>query len=153
MKHTREEVIERAVREFKALDALVSNLSQEEWERRLKRPESKDPWTVKDALAHITYWKLSVIQSATRKKRMTELRGMNITDGNHFVYEQWRDSSPQEVLAWHRKMQEELLEALRNAPEVWFDRERGEDWPYDMDGHSRAHRVKDIEKTLQDPGK
>jgi hypothetical protein len=54
MRHNREEVIERTIREFELLDHLVARLSNEEWEWRLLRPEAKEPWTVKDALAHFT---------------------------------------------------------------------------------------------------
>ena len=57
MRHTREEVIKRTIREFKLLDDLVSSLTDEDWNRLLTRPETKDPWTVKDALAHITHFK------------------------------------------------------------------------------------------------
>jgi hypothetical protein len=66
------------------------------------------------------------------------------------VYLRWRDRSPQEVLAWHRQVHKDLLAALREAPEAWFSgRERQEDWPYDLDGHLRDHRVKDIEQALK----
>ncbi len=51
MRHTREEVIERTIREFARLDQVVAGLSDEAWNRPLRRPEGKDPWTVKDALA------------------------------------------------------------------------------------------------------
>jgi hypothetical protein len=57
MRHNREEVIERTVKEFELLDHLVAGLSDEDWNQRLLRPEAKEPWTVKDALAHITHWK------------------------------------------------------------------------------------------------
>ena len=55
-RHTREEVIQRTFWEFERLDRLVNNLIAEDWNRLLARPETKDPWTVKDALAH-THWK------------------------------------------------------------------------------------------------
>jgi hypothetical protein len=61
----------------------------------------------------------------------------------------WRDRSPQEVLAWHRQVQEDVLAALREAPKEWFSgRERRPEWPIDLDGHSTYHRVKDIERAL-----
>lgn len=154
MRHNREEVIERAIKEFEALDALVTDLSKEEWERRLARAESKDPWTVKDALAHITYWKAGVARSARKQRRPPEERGLNLNDTNHLVYMRWRERSAEDVLAWHRQVQEDVLAALREAPETWFSgRDRGEDWPGDLDGHSRVHRVKDIEKALKGAGK
>jgi hypothetical protein len=149
MRHNRDEVIERAVREFELLDRLVRGLSAEEWERPSPRPETKDPWTVKDALAHITHWKAGVARKARGERPPAEERGLNETESNRLVYLRWRERSPQEVLAWHRQVQEELLAALRAAPEEWFSgRERKPDWPYDLDGHSAHHRVKDIEQAL-----
>jgi hypothetical protein len=149
MRHTREEVIDRTMREFERLDGLVADLSEEEWERPVPRPETKDPWTVKDALAHITHWKADAARVARRQRRPPEERGLRINDANHLVYLRWRERSPQEVLAWHRQVQEDVLAALAEAPEKWFSgRERRSDWPGDLDGHSAEHRVKDIERAL-----
>lgn len=149
MIHNREEVIERTIREFELLDHLVANLTNEDWERLLSRPETKDPWTVKDALAHITHWKADVIRSIKRQRRPPEERGLTEGEANHLIYVRWRDRSPQDVLAWHRQVQEDVLAALREAPEGWFSgRERRQEWPYDLDGHSAYHRVKDIEQAL-----
>jgi hypothetical protein len=128
MRHNRKEVIERVVREFGLLDHLVSNLSDGEWNRPLLRPESKDPWTVKDALVHITHWKADAARLARRQPKPIEERGLNITDGNRLVTLRWHDRSPQEVLAWHRQVQQDVLAALQEAPEGWFSgRERGAD--------------------------
>jgi hypothetical protein len=119
-----------------------------------ERPETKDPWTVKDALAHISHWKADVVRKIKRLPIPPEEKGLNETDGNHLVYERWRDRSPQEVLAWHRRVQKDVLTALQDAPEKWFSgRERRPEWPFDLDGHSSYHRVKDIEQALQEPGK
>jgi hypothetical protein len=149
MRHNREHVIERTIREYQLLDRLVANLSDEEWSRLLLRTESKDPWTVKDALAHITHWKADAARSARRERRPAEERGLNINQGNHLVYLRWHDRPPKEVLAWHRQVQKDVLAALREAPEEWFSgKERGPDWPGDLDGHSTYHRVKDIERAL-----
>jgi len=150
MRHTREEVIKRTIQEFDLLDQLVANLTDEEWERRLLRSETKDPWTVKDALAHITHWKADVARSTRGQRRPPEERGLNETEGNRLVYMRWRDRSPQEVLAWHRQVQEEVLFALKEASEEWFSsKERRPEWPYDLEGHSSYHRVKDIERALE----
>ncbi len=150
MIHNRVEVIERTIREFELLDRLVAGLTDEEWERPLPRSESKDPWTVKDALAHITHWKAGVARSARGQRKPPEERGLNETEGNRLVYLRWRDRSPQEVLAFHRQVQEDVLAALKEAPEEWFSgRERKPEWPYDLDGHSADHRVKDIERALK----
>jgi len=149
MRHSRKQVIKRAIREFELLDQLVANLTDGDWERPLLRPESKDPWTVKDVLAHITHWKADVARSIRRKRIPPEERGLNINAGNHLIYMRWRDRPPQEVLAWHRQVQEDLLAALREAPEAWYSgKERNPQWPFDLDGHSSYHRVKDIERAL-----
>lgn len=147
--HRREDVIARTVREFVRLDRLVADLSEEEWARPLPRPESKEPWTVKDALAHITHWKADVARKIRRLPVPPEERGLNETEGNRLVYLRWRDRTPQEVLTWHRQVHEEVLAALREAPEKWFSgRERRPEWPYDLDGHLHDHRVQDIERAL-----
>jgi hypothetical protein len=150
MRHTREEVIKRTIQEFERLDQLVSSLTDDDWNRLLNRPENKDPWTVKDALAHITHWKADTLRKIRRRPVPVEEKGLNWTDGNRLIYERWRNRSPQEVLAWHRQVQEEILSALQSAPEVWFsNRERRPEWPYDLDEHSRYHREKDIEAALK----
>ena len=149
MRHTREEVIERTIREFELLDHLIANLTNEDWELPLLRPETKDPWTVKDGVAHITHWKADAARSARRHKRPPEERGLETNDANHLIYLRWHDRSPQEVLAWHRQVQEDVLAALRDAPDKWFiGRERRKEWPYDLDGHSAYHRVNDIKRAL-----
>ena len=149
MRHTRDEVIERTIQEYELLDKLVAGLSDEEWERALLRPETKDPWTVKDALAHITHWKADIARRARGEPIPPEERGLSETAGNQLVYLRWRDRSPREVLAWHRQVHADVLAALRAAPEAWFSgRERRPEWPNDLDGHSSYHRVKDIEQAL-----
>ena len=149
MRHNREEVIDRTIREFQLLDRLVANLINADWERLLPRPETKDPWTVKDALAHITHWKADVIRSIKRRPVPPEERGLGITDGNRLIYLRWRDRSPREILAWHRQVQEDVLAALHATPEEWFSaKEHRPEWPFDLAGHSTYHRVKDIERAL-----
>ena len=125
MRHTREEVIKRTIQEFERLDRLVSNLSETDWNRLLPRTETKDRWTVKDALAHITYWKADTLRKIKRQSVPVEEKGLNWTDGNRLIYERWRERSAQEVLAWHRQVQADVLAALYDAPEEWFSgRER-----------------------------
>jgi len=149
MLHDRDEVIQRVIREFELLDKLVAGLSDEEWKRPVPRPETKDPWTVKDALAHITHWKADVIRSIKRMHRPPEEQGLDETAENRQIYLRWVDRSPQEVLAWHRQVQEDVLSALREAPESWFSgRERRAEWPYDLVGHSAYHRLRDIARTV-----
>ena len=154
MRHTREQVIQRTIQEFENLDGLVNNLNDEDWNRQVARPETKDTWTVKDVLAHITYWKADKLRNIKGQPRPPDERGLNLTDWNRLIYERWKDRSPQEVLAWHRQVQEDVLAALQDQPEEWFNaRERRPEWPRELDGHSSDHRLKDIEKALKKPAK
>jgi hypothetical protein len=149
MRHSRSEVIERTIREYELLDHIVAYLTNEDWERLLPRPGSKEPWTVKDALAHITHWKADVARSIRRQHRPPEERGLSENEENHQIYMRWRERSPEEVLTWHRQVQVDVLAVLRKAPEDWFSgREHRQEWSYDLDGHSTYHRVKDIERAL-----
>lgn len=150
MRHTRAEVIRRTIREFRRLDGLVSKLTSEEWKRLVPRPETKDPWTVKDAVVHITYRNANLVRTIRKQRRPVDERGLPPDDVNHVVYLCWRSRSPREVLAWHRQVQRDILAALQEAPPAWFSgRERGPDWPYHLEGHSSFHRVRDIEGALE----
>lgn len=145
MQHTREEVIQRAEHEFEQLEQLVADLSDEEWRRPVPRPETKDAWTVKDALAHILHWQADMARRIRGERVPVEERGLNIDDGNRLVYLRWRDKSPREVLDWLEQVKQEVLAALRAAPDVYFTgKERNPQWPYDLEGHSAYHRARDI---------
>jgi hypothetical protein len=85
MRHDREEVICRTIEEFERLDQLVASLTDEQWAYPLARPETKDPWTVKDALAHITHWKADTARSVRGLPRPAEERRLNETEANHFI--------------------------------------------------------------------
>ncbi len=151
MRHKRAELIRRANREFKLLDRLVSGLTPAEWRKPVPRPETKERWTVKDALAHITYFRADVIRAARGERWPPELRGRNITEQNHLLFIRYHKRPPREILEWHRQVQAELLKVLRDTPEDWFSgKERKADWPYDLDGHSAYHRIRDIEGALAD---
>ena len=150
MQHTRAEVIKRAKSEFRLLDRLVAGLTAAEWKKAVPRSETKDAWTVKDVLAHITHWKEGVSLSARGERRPPEESRLNITDGNCLVYLRWRKRSAREVLQWHRQVHVDLLAALRAAPDRWYSRrDRGPDWPFDLDHHSAGHRVNDIQRALE----
>ena len=150
MRHTRAEVVERTIREFERLDGLIAGLTDADWTRPLPRAETRDPWTVKDAVAHVGYWKANTARTLRRQRVSAEMRGLSVNESNHLIYVRWRDSYPREVLAWHREVQLDLLSALRDAPDAWFSgRERSPEWPFDIDGHSAEHRVKDIERATR----
>jgi hypothetical protein len=151
MRHVREEVIARVIYEYEQLEKQVASFSADDWNRSLLRPEGKDPWTVKDALAHITHWKADAARSVRKEHRPVEERGLNTNEINHLVYLRWHDRSSQEVLDWHRQVQEDVLHVLQTAPDEYFSgKERNEQWPFDLDGHSAYHRLHDIRRVLLD---
>ncbi len=149
MRHNRDEVVERTEREFERLDRLIVGLDPEDWERPVPRPEGLDAWTVKDALVHVVWWKEHTTRVIRRQRRLPEFRGLDVPEINRLVYERWRDRPPAEVVEWHRRAHEDALRALRETPAEWFGRrERSPSWPADLDGHSAAHRVRDIEAAV-----
>ncbi len=149
MRHTRDEVIARALREFELLDALTADLSEADWQRLVPRPETKDAWTMKDALAHILHWQADTARKIRGERVPAEERGLNYYDGNRLVYLRWHDKPPAEVLAWQRRVREEVLAVLRAAPDAYFEgRERDPQWPFDLDGHAAYHRTRDIAAAL-----
>ena len=150
MRHKREYVIERENQEFELLDGLMAHLRDEEWRVLLLRPETKDPWTVKDALAHIAHWKSDVARSIRKQRRPTEEQGLDTNAINHLNFLRWRDRSPVEVLEWHRQVHADVLDAMHQAPDEYFSgKERNEQWPFDLIGHSAYHRINDILRALK----
>ncbi len=149
MRHTRKGIIDRTRREFSRLDSLVRRLRPADWNRRVPRSPTRDPWTVKDALAHIVYWKEHTARVIRGERRLPEMRGLDVNQINRVVYDRWRGRPSSEVLAWHRRVHEEVLRTLARTPDEWFGRrDRSPQRPADFDGHSAAHRVKDIEAAL-----
>lgn len=150
MRHTRQEVTERTRSEYQRLDRLIKKLNPADWGRRVPRPETKDPWTVKDALAHILYWKQHSARVFRGEKRPAEMQGLEVNQINAVIYRRWRNRRPADVVDWHRQVQAEVIETLKDRPDEWFGRrERGPGWPGDFDGHSAWHRARDIEAALR----
>src|SRR5215468_12211146 len=98
MRHTRRSVVMRTRREFADLDRLVSRLRPADWKRRVPRSEARDPWTVKDALAHIVYWKAHTARVFRGERRLPEMRGLDVNQINRLVYERWRRRTPRELV-------------------------------------------------------
>ena len=113
-------------------------------------PDAIDPWQVKDAVAHVTHYKARAVHRLVGRRdaplsadeqrfdeywgrqEWADLEGADHVlprmDAftrrrhglNHLVYERWRDSSPREVLAWHRFVHEHVIAVLGEGPESWF---------------------------------
>src|SRR5207244_12008896 len=86
MRHMRKNVVDRTRREFAALDRLVARLRPGDWKRRVPRPPTRDPWTVKDALAHILYWKEHTAGVIRGERRPPAMRGLGADQINRLVY-------------------------------------------------------------------
>ena len=68
---------------------------------------------------------------------------------NAQIYRRWRREPPRAVVTWHREVHADVLRTLARMPAAAFARPgRSAFWPGDFDGHSAAHRVKDIEAAL-----
>jgi uncharacterized protein (TIGR03083 family) len=148
-RHTRQSVLARTRREYAALDRLVRGLRPADWRRPVPRPPRRDPWTVKDALAHIVYWKEHSARVFRGERRLPEMRGLDVNAINDLIYRRWRRRPPRAVVAWHRAVHAEVLRTLARMPAAAFARPgRSASWPLDFDGHSAAHRAKDIEASL-----
>jgi hypothetical protein len=150
VRHTKKAVIQRTMSEYERLDRLVGRLKPADWRRRVPRPETKDPWTVKDALAHIVHWKQHTARVFRRDKRPPELRGLDVNAINRVVYERWRNRPPADVTGFHRRVQKEVIRTLRETRDEYFSRrEHAPEWPGDFTSHSARHRIRDIEATIQ----
>jgi hypothetical protein len=78
------------------------------------------------------------------------MRGLEIDQINQLVYDRWRKRPAGEVVRWHRRVHESVLETLAATPNGWFGRrERSPHWPADLDGHSAYHRIRDIDAALK----
>src|SRR5712692_8437082 len=76
MRHKKSDVTQRTIREFEELDQLVARLLTPDWDRLVPRPESRDPWTVKDALVHIVYWKTHTARVAWPRRAAPQSPGL-----------------------------------------------------------------------------
>jgi DinB superfamily len=149
VRHRKQDVIARTRREYAILDRLVRRLRPADWTRRVPRPPARDPWTVKDALAHIVYWKEHSARVFRGERRLAEMRGLDVNAINRLIYRHWRGRRPAELVAWHRRVQRDVLATLAANPPEWFSRrERSPKWPLDFDAHSADHRTDDIEAAL-----
>ena len=148
MLHTRESVLQRVIDEYNALEAAIAKLRPADWKFALDKREGEDPWTVKDSLAHITYWKANLARRIRRQRRKAgEALPRSVNESNHVIYELWKDKPLAEVLTWHRTVQADLVQALKDAPDTLFSqRQRARVWPRAAAGHSTEHRVKDLER-------
>jgi hypothetical protein len=145
----------RVEKEFRALDRVVRRLG----DSRLRQPVPgfgvrarirRERWTGKDALAHIVEWKRQVLRSLRKEGADPELRGLDIARQNRILYQRWHRRPTKDVVAFHRRVHREVIEALRELPEEFYARPaRSPSWPNDLVGHAAGHRVRHLEAYLR----
>jgi len=151
-KHTRGSVIRRVEDEYHALDRAVRALTRAGLDRPVpgfgaRARIRRERWTYKDTLTHVLFWKQWQMETIARRPHAEKPRGLTVHDENRWIYERSRGRSARAVIAWHRRLHREVLETLRAAPSATFTSKRSDQWPYDLDGHSAAHRKRHLESS------
>ena len=140
------DVIARVQREYRALDRTVRRLTPAVLRRPAFERFKREPWTVKDALAHIIAWKRFTALSLRGERRPPRYRGLEVMAANTKLYRDWHHKSAREVVAAHHAVQREVMAALRALPGSSFAARPSPYWPADLLGHSAEHRVRHLER-------
>jgi hypothetical protein len=150
IRHTRQGLIRRVEGEYRALDRALRALSRDGLDRpvpgfgKRARP-SRERWTYKDALAHILFWKQWQMETIAGRTHAVKPVGRTVHQENRWIYDQWHAKPAPDVVAWHRRLHREVMRTLRTVgPQVFATRHRAS-WPYDLVGHSEAHRKRHLE--------
>ncbi|HEY8862397.1 MAG TPA: DinB family protein [Candidatus Limnocylindria bacterium] len=152
MTHTRTSVIKRVEAEYKALDAVVRNLTPADLRTPAMREEARIRFTAKDVLAHINAWKFRQARVTANDK--SPLRAYEppktgaINDTNAGIYKRSHRTPARTIVAEHRAAQRAMRNALRAAPPEYFRKQRSAQWPFDAVGHSAEHRRRHLEPLL-----
>ena len=140
----------RVAAEYRALDRVVRRLGE-----RLREPVPgfgararirRERWTGKDALAHIVAWKQHQLRTLAHRPHDKTIRGKPIDVQNRVLYARWHRRSLRDVVAYHRRVQREVMAALRARPTSYFTHPpRSPLWPNDLIGHSAEHRTRHLD--------
>lgn len=150
--HTKVATIARVRAEYRALDRLVRRMGPADFRRRVFKSETRESWTVKDALAHITAWKWHMQRALAKERRPSGPRATTVAEANGRIYRRWHRRPAADVVADIRAAQRAVLRTLRALPDEHFTlRARSSSWPFDLVGHSTEHRVRHIETGLRPP--
>lgn len=150
---TKVATIARVSAEYRSLDRLVRRMGPADFRRLVFRSETRESWTAKDALAHITAWKWNMQRALAKEPRPPGPRARTVAEANSRIYRGWHRRSAADVVADHRSAQAATLRTLRALPDEYFaGRTRSARWPFDLVGHSAEHRVRHIERALAAEG-
>jgi len=152
VKHSRASVIKRVEAEYRALDAIVRQLSARDWSKPAMREEAPIRFAAKDVLAHITAWKWRqarvVAKNKSPLKPYEPPKTGNIQDTNAGIYRRSHRTSAKTLVAEHRAAHRAMLTALREAPAAYFVKDYAAQWPFDAVGHVAEHRRKHLAPLL-----
>lgn len=101
-----------AVRTERArLDALLAGAS----EAQMTHPGVQDEWSVKDMVAHLTFWEQGMVDNLKRALRSEEFQfpSGELDDINAQVFAENQHRSLDDILADSRQVSQELLEQLQ----------------------------------------
>jgi hypothetical protein len=121
---TTEQVLERLSKAWSAFEESYAGLSEAE----LLIPGVTGQWSVRDIIAHVTWWEeealqhLPLVRNGGRPTRYSVKYG-GINAFNALMTEQRRGLSLSEVLRQHDEVHARLLEYVRGAPEELYARE------------------------------
>ncbi len=135
----REDLLRRSREEHERLEALIAPLSDEE----LTRPGVTDDWSVKDHLAHLTWWEqyvIAVIGGAPNpvdtipKGAEDESEDEKYARENAYIVALTRDQPLTEVRTAFDASYREMLHLIASAPDDVFSRHHGR-----FDGNAASH--------------
>lgn len=138
----RDQLMKTMGRAWGELKASYAGLSTEE----MVRPGAMDAWSVKDIIAHITWWEeealahLPLIMEEKRLPRYADRYG-GIDAFNERMFQKKRGLSLGDVLRERDKTHRRLMDFLQEVPEVYFATETRfrKRLRLDTYGHYRIH--------------
>ena len=152
VRHTREDVLARVEAEWDALQALVRAARPADLDQQVFQRESPEMWTAKDVVAHLTEWQREAHRALVKQPRPPDRKGETLRTANARIYAEWRDRPLADVLAEAERVHLAVVETLRTVPdEVFNQRMRSPQWPFDLVGHLAEHRRKHLEPVLSRP--
>jgi len=105
------EILERTEREYAAWQTLVSRLD----DRQITRQPVLENWTVKDLIAHITWYEEQmVIVLQSRALSGSDLWGIPTSERNQVIYAEYKDLPLAEVRAHAARVHTALVELLES---------------------------------------
>jgi uncharacterized protein (TIGR03083 family) len=117
---SKQELLELIRAEWSALDARVAPLSDEQ----LAAPRLAGSWSIKDVLAHITWWQLRMLRRLNNEQLPFALPGetheTTIQRINDEVYQEHSGQSPAEIKAGYYASFEHVMESLAGYSEEFL---------------------------------